>query len=158
MQETEIAHPADPFQQGDIIRLIDSDEKNSDPAFGIIVNADCDLAHCKIDGVVSYLPLFSFDFYFQQFWIPSFIADREIELLDSITQTCGLEREQIDGLRTWVNEEATNQIISKLSSAYSVREGVIRPKIVELHAIIKSTEYNLELLMRLIEIQGQKKR
>jgi hypothetical protein len=157
MEETEIPLHNDPFLQGDIVRLMDNDERAVDPGFGIIINADCDLAHCKIDGVVSYLPLFPFDDYFRRFWVPSFIAERKLELLQSIAQICGLEKDQANELERWVLEEDVNEVVSKLAATYSIRHGVIRPKVLELHAIAHSSEYDLQLLLRLVELQLLKK-
>ena len=157
MSETELAHPTDPFLQGDIIRLVDRDERDADPAYGIIINADCDLAHCKIDGVVSYLPLFSFDYYFQTFWIPAYIAERKYELLQSVAQICELEKEQSDDLANWIHEDAPSAVVAKLAAAYSVREGALRPKILELHTIEQCPNHDLQLLVRLIELQGRTK-
>lgn len=157
MQETELAHPADPFLQGDIIHLINHNEASCDPAHGIVINADCDLAHCKIDGVVSYLPLYSFDYFFQKFWIPRFIEERSHELLQSLTQICGLDRDDFGELAGWIHDDDPADVIQKLIRTYFIKEAAIKQKVLELHAITQCPEYDLNLLYRLIDIQGQKK-
>lgn len=67
MPESEPVKSSDPFLQGDILQLVDAHGRAVAPAYGVIINADCDLAHCKIDGVVAYLPLFPFETYFRPF-------------------------------------------------------------------------------------------
>lgn len=105
MIETEAVSPNVPFHQGDIIRL-EIDERVADPAFGLIINADCDLMHCKIDGVVSYLPVYSFSYYFERFWIPSYVSSRRLEILTSISQVCGLREDKHNSLVTWIRPPA----------------------------------------------------
>ena len=64
MEETEIAPQDSGLRQGDIIKLYS--EKNSN--FGVIVNADCDLANDKIDGHVAYVPIYTFPDFIERFW------------------------------------------------------------------------------------------
>jgi hypothetical protein len=99
MQESEQVNPSDPFLQGDIIEVVDQKGEQIAPYYGIIINADCDLAHCKIDGVISYVPIFPFSVYFENFWIPTFVESRLRELIDSIGQVCGLAFEHADDLQ-----------------------------------------------------------
>ncbi|WP_439541222.1 hypothetical protein [Hyphomicrobium sp.] len=47
-----------------------------------MINADCDLAHQKTDGVVAFLPIYSFHDYLSQFWAPGHIQ----EVVDHATQ------------------------------------------------------------------------
>jgi len=44
IHETEPAPLAEEFKQGDILQFIDRDDGSSYPRWGVIINADCDLA------------------------------------------------------------------------------------------------------------------
>ena len=67
MFETEQVGPSDSFLQGDVVKILNARGTIADPPYGIIINADCDLAHCKIDGTVAYVPVFPFESYFEGF-------------------------------------------------------------------------------------------
>jgi hypothetical protein len=153
MVETEAALSAAPFLQGDIIRLTRNNEL-SDPAYGIIINADCDLAHCRIDEVVSYLPIYPFSYYFERFWIPIYVASRRLELLNSVKQACGLVEDKYDSLLNWIREDEPATIVERLSKTYAMRATTLFPKISELATIERSEFFDSALLERLIEIQG----
>jgi hypothetical protein len=144
--ETLSALPSDPFLQGDIVRLVNGAGDPLDPPFGIVINADCDLAHCKIDGVVSYLPLFPFNTYFKKFWIPSYIEERRTELLQTLGQLCGWDDKDAEQLAIWVREESVDDISTRIANALGIRVSQIKPKIAEFARIAQSEEFDAELL------------
>lgn len=129
MQETELAGPTDAFLQGDIIKVVDPAENFSFPPYGIIINADCDIAHCKVDGVLSFVPLLPFEMYFRTFWVPSFIETRRVELLDSIGQLCGLGLHDCQQLEEWIREDGVGEVVSRLAKAYRVKSNAISSKL-----------------------------
>ena len=154
MQETESVKPTDAFLQGDIMRIVDANEDPSMPPYGIVINADCDLAHCKIDGVVSYIPLFPFETYFATFWVPTFIETRQIELLDTLAQICGFTREHLDPLEAWLREEGTQQVACRLAQTYQVKLAVLIPKLQELEVITTAEHFDINLLRNIIKVQN----
>jgi hypothetical protein len=156
MQETEFVRPTDAFLQGDILRIVDTNENPSMPPYGIVINADCDLAHFKIDGVVSYIPLFPFETYFAAFWVPTFIEARRIELLDALAQICALSRGQLDPLEEWLREEGVQQVACQLADTYQVKSAILIPKLQELELISQTKHFDLRLLHKLIRIQHLK--
>jgi hypothetical protein len=70
--ETERVHPSDVWRQGDLIN-IEHPTGQVGPQFGVVLNADCDLEHCKTDGAVAYLPLYPFRQFLTDFTLPAFI-------------------------------------------------------------------------------------
>jgi len=155
MRETERAAPKDPILQGDIVEILDSLGLPADPPYGIVINADCDLAHCKTDGVISYVPAYPFTQYFLKFWLPSFIETRRRELLKSIVDVCAVCANQHSELELWIRDEDPADITKKLSQTYSVKLTQIASKINELSAITKSKDIDWNLLLKLVSIQGQ---
>jgi hypothetical protein len=153
MQETESVSPAEPFSQGDVVRIVDADGNRADPPYGIIINADCDLAHCKIDGVVAYVPVFPFLAYFEKFWIPKFADTRRKELADAIANHCDLNLDQYEALFGWLKEEPWETVTSKICSTYSVKFPDLQNKIRELWLIINATKFDWELLDTLVGFQ-----
>ncbi|BAM90985.1 hypothetical protein S58_50060 [Bradyrhizobium oligotrophicum S58] len=155
--ETEVTQSTAPFLQGDIIRLLPESER-PDPALGVIINADCDLVNCKIDGFVSYFPVYSFSRYFEKFWIPTYIEARRLELLNQVTQICALQTDNYDALTNWLRDDAANIVIENLSKTYSVRPNTIAPKIAELSLIERSNTFDARLLERIFEEQHLEKK
>lgn len=59
-----------PIRQGDVIQWLNAEE---DPwrALGVIVTADCDIAHEKHRGILSYVPLLAVIDYLGLMWLPN---------------------------------------------------------------------------------------
>jgi len=157
MQETEAAPHAEPFRQGDIIRLVDRDEKEIDPPIGIIINADCDLANCKIEGVVAYISVLPFEQHFRRYWIPNFIDDRFRTLAKSIEDACGLDCQAFGELEDWVREEPHELVAKRLAETYSAKEKKLLPLLQELSEISRSPSRDSTLLLKMLGIQGRNK-
>jgi hypothetical protein len=153
MQETELAGPAESFLQGDILEMVDEHGERADPPYGIVINADCDLAHCKIDGVISYIPVFPFETYFVKFWIPAFADLRRKELVDAIAQRCALKTDLNDPLCEWLKEETADAVAQKISSTYSVKLHDLKDKMKELSLIVNTNSFDWGLLETLISQQ-----
>ncbi len=68
-QETQRAKHHEPLRQGDIVRFEWAQDRTT-PKLGVIINADCDLAHRKTDGVIAFAPIYTFSDYLNQFWAP----------------------------------------------------------------------------------------
>lgn len=74
-----------PLRQGDVLELLTSQEGDDWSAhYGVLVTADCDLAHGKSGGVVTYVPAVPVEVYAQAFIIPAEVerhADRADRVL-----------------------------------------------------------------------------
>ena len=112
--ETKYTSSSEPLGQGDIFVLPHARQA---PVLAVVINADCDLAHRKTDGVCSLLPIYTLREYLLEFWLHRFLAEEKKRLLDDITKALdpslnhrdAVERwlasdDQID-LITWVREE-----------------------------------------------------
>lgn len=58
-----------PIRQGDVFQWL---TPSSDPwaQFGVVITADCDIAHEKHRGILSYVPVLLFTEYLAQFYLP----------------------------------------------------------------------------------------
>jgi hypothetical protein len=123
MQETEKCMPGGNFRQGDILKF-EGDKELRSYSRGIIINADCDLENKKLDGVIAYLPLYSFKEYLENFWIKLYVDQVKNGLVKLILDTCGLDNSMPSNtteLLEWISEGDANDIATKLSSQYSIK-------------------------------------
>lgn len=117
MEETEIAPQDSGLRQGDIIKLYS--EKNSN--FGVIVNADCDLANDKIDGHVAYVPIYTFPDFIEHFWAA--------EQIQTIKKQCQGElrrffknQAEVNDLSSWLGQEGVDNVMLKLSAHLALKK------------------------------------
>ena len=61
---------SEPVLQGDVFRWIRPDPADAWSIFGVIVTADCDLAHNKHRGSLSYCPVLRIEDFLRLFWLP----------------------------------------------------------------------------------------
>lgn len=121
MQETDKVSPSDELRQGDIISLENIDPKPGQETLGVIINADCDLAHHKCDGVIAYLPIFTFGEYIEYFWAPKYLEHQKKTLASSILSLCGSENEDPELLFDWLKYEEADQLTTKLMDNNSAK-------------------------------------
>lgn len=121
MQETERTKPTDELRQGDILRLEDGAGRGRIPALGVIINADCDLAHGKLDGVIAYLPMYAFRTYLGRFWAPSFVEEQRRSLIERIRTLCGLDDRGEEDLMRWLACAEVADVIARLSKACDLK-------------------------------------
>lgn len=114
MQETVLPNPTEEFTQGDIIQ-IDEEHSSENYSFGVIINADCDLAHDKIDGVIAYLPMYNFFNYFFIFWAPNYIKENKNNLLHQVENICDCSEYDHDFLIDWLQKEGSKYVSEKIS-------------------------------------------
>lgn len=77
-RETERASAVENYRQGDILQFeypVDMEGSR----LGVVINADCDLENKKTDGVIAYLPMYSFHEYLEIFWAPKYIKNISTE-------------------------------------------------------------------------------
>ena len=81
MHEYEELEDLDTVGQGDLIKWVDAELLRPWQAFGVVVTADCDLAHEKHGGVISYVPaMLTEDFIWSQ-WRPERLGAKLNDLL-----------------------------------------------------------------------------
>lgn len=100
------------FSQGDIIKIFGA----TDPKhhLGIIINADCDLAQKKNDGIVSYLPVYSLRDYVTIFWSEGFLRGKISAAINRIMEVKSLPNEDRARLENWIKEVTPEEIIDAL--------------------------------------------
>lgn len=118
MAETEKSDPVTELRQGDIIRI---EQAAWLPRLGVIINADCDLSHQKHDGVISFLPLYSFSEYMEQFWCAKYIEQQLSAKKKSLSENFSLAGDEFDSLIRWLDHEGLESVIEKLTTELSIK-------------------------------------
>lgn len=137
MQETQRSETAGKFRQGDILRF-EGLESSRTYSRGIVINADCDLENDKLDGVIAYLPLYSFEEYLEHFWLHNFVLQFENNLLSSILNLCQLDRTDNNNtkeLLIWLDQSGPSEVSDKLVAQKRLKprdEAVLREKLLQL--------------------------
>lgn len=101
-----------PIRQGDIF-VFDGPDRSA-PEYGVVINADCDLAHGKIDGVIAFLPVYPFRSYLERFWLPSHLDGELNASLKWIADLCSLSPAEIDDLKRWILNDTPVKVASGL--------------------------------------------
>jgi hypothetical protein len=110
----------DRLAQGDILRW--SNPEVAEAEYGIIVTADCDLAHNKMKGIVSYVPLLRFDTYVATVWAPEYLSKRVQKILEGVAGSIR-EAHKLAGstqnlseqaIRAWLIRDEATDIASQL--------------------------------------------
>ncbi|EBA13244.1 hypothetical protein [Roseobacter sp. CCS2] len=117
--ETRSVSEAEVLGQGDIFHLIG---KKEPPYLGVVINADCDLANGKIDGVVSYLPVYTLTEYIHEFWLADFVANQKTQILRNILGLCDASHEEERHLTEWLGSEDCDCIVESLSVSASLNQ------------------------------------
>jgi len=120
MQETERTNSKEEFKQGDIIRLDKTVELRELPKLSVVINADCDLAHKKFDGVIAYLPMYSSHEYLDIFWSPVFISQTIQEIQINLKTICNINQNDLGNLLSWIQNGEQVEIIDRLTKSFSL--------------------------------------
>jgi hypothetical protein len=115
-RETERATAGDERSQGDIIR-IEHVLAGDEPDLGVIINADCDLAHGRLDGVVTYLPLYTFRQYLTRFWAPGHVTEAFRNATQKVLELSGDVAAEADGLHDWIRTDGAAAVSASLIKA-----------------------------------------
>lgn len=102
MQETEHCPAQEPLRQGDIVKLDSDAESHYGFSLAAIINADCDMAHGKHDGVIAILPIYRFTEYLQKFWLSTYTENQIKTATRTIKALCKLEDHNIQELVDWI--------------------------------------------------------
>ena len=116
MEETELPQYDSKFRQGDIIKLYG--EKNSN--YGVIINADCDLANNKIDGYIAYVPLYPFPDFIERFWSGEQIQAIKKQCQNDLRRFFNSKAE-VDDLLSWLRQENVDNVIEQLSAHLALK-------------------------------------
>lgn len=119
--ETERVLSTEPKAQGDIIR-IEHAEPDSGPSFGVVINADCDLSNGKLDGVIAYLPMYSFKEYVAKFWAPGHIAEIRTMATDRIVGIIGDDGTDPETLYSWIRNDGPDAVSEALIASSTLKK------------------------------------
>lgn len=114
MIETEKPKLNEIFIQGDIVRLCDRNESPIDPNYGVILNADCDLAHGKFDNFIALLPIYSIKKYFDKFLLPNYLIQIKENYYGELSSILSLSDSEISDLRDWLKSEDQESICNSI--------------------------------------------
>jgi hypothetical protein len=114
-RETERVPASDERSQGDIIR-IEHVPESDEPELGVIINADCDLAHDRLDGVVTYLPLYTFRRYLALFWAPGHVAEVLKAATQKVLELAGDGAAEAEGLHSWIRTDGPAAVSASMTS------------------------------------------
>ncbi len=147
MAETESPSIDSEFRQGDIIQIFRASQQGEAvPELGVVINADCDLMHCKIDGAISYLPTFDFRTYFGNFWLPAYFQERLTDLTNSVCKLCDVPSDSSNSLMSWLDIEPIEAVLPKICNEFRVKQQSIKPKLQELELIRRAKLHDVALL------------
>lgn len=121
-RETERVLPTAPRAQGDIIRI---EHANTDggPVLGVVINADCDLANGKLDGVIAYLPMYPFKEYVGRFWAPGHIAEVLASATSKIIEIVGDDGAAAESLHAWIVTDGPAAVSEALTASTKLKKG-----------------------------------
>jgi hypothetical protein len=121
------------LRQGDILLLDGFGSAPASPSYGIIINADCDLANGKTDGVIAILPVYTFERYLEAFWIPNHLRGELQKVVQATLKLCKIPESESDALILWLKE--TNHL--EASAALIETHGLVVAKHAELHELCR---------------------
>lgn len=130
--ETEKVAHGDVLSQGDIVQ-IEWPEGETGPTLGVIINADCDLAHDKTDGVVALAPIYSFEEYLADFWAPGHVRDVAISAAQAVLKLAGDTDEE--ALRAWLCVSDVEVVANSLTEYRRLKPAQIAKLKLELHRL-----------------------
>jgi len=124
IDESELNQPSRDLGQGDILRIEDGGGSSDLPELGLIINADCDIAHGKTDGVIAYLPIYSFRSYIERFWAPTYLARERTSALQRARDVCKFDDAGTADLVNWLATSGPAEIASALAAKFTLKPNV----------------------------------
>lgn len=116
--ETERISPHEPRGQGDIIR-IEWGGGQAGPQYGVVINADCDLAWGRTDGVIAFVPLYSFHDYLALFWAGSHVEGVVTAETATVLQLAG--DNDVDALHAWIRSSGAEAVATSIKQYKSLK-------------------------------------
>jgi hypothetical protein len=126
-----IDNPSCPLGQGDVFEWT---ENRTDPwrTYGVVVTADCDIAHQKNAGVLSYVPLLTVTDYLAAFFLPKQAAklltriDERLVALVRRLQSANLPAFtsplRADVIVNWLDEVGSDALAEEIRASVTDRE------------------------------------
>lgn len=125
IRETEKADSSTELRQGDILR-IEHSQSGHLPDMGVIINADCDLAHNKTDGVIAYLPIYPFPTFLEHFWIPAYLSNVRTDSTKQVLDLLDLREEEqpseYENLHSWLATSLPEELAGRLLANGQVKK------------------------------------
>lgn len=130
----------DQIRQGDIIRLIWNKLPSDEHKLGVVINADCDLAHKKTDGVIAYLPIYSLAEYVDHFYYwSSFVPRKTSEISHYLKTKFSLSDSELIEILDLTKRRGAETAAKALCSLESCNEKTKRKS---LSLLVQFTELN----------------
>lgn len=154
-RETERATAADPCRQGDIMRLEHPVGNHHAHCLGLVINADCDLQNKKTDGVIAYLPIYTFDEYLDTFWGESYLDEVAEVATKKILKILDVDEREGDDLRAWIRSAPIDTIQEKLAAWPNIKpqQGKISDLLTKLRICVNADEFPLERFGQLCQLE-----
>lgn len=154
-RETERAAAADPCRQGDIMRLEHPTGDSHAHCLGLVINADCDLQNKKTDGVIAYLPIYTFDEYLDTFWGASYVDEVAGIATNKLLKILNVDEREADDLRAWIRSAPIQTIHEKLAAWPDIKpqQGMISDLLTKLRICVNTDESPLERFGQLCRLE-----
>jgi hypothetical protein len=123
-KETRRADPHGDLRQGDILRIEDQASLGRSERLGVVINADCDLANRKTDGVVAYLPLYTFRDFMESFWLHDYFNVVCKSATDKILQSTKLTSEYGEQLCSWLAADSATEVGTKIKTKFAIKRNL----------------------------------
>lgn len=156
-KETERVERDDDLRQGDILRLEYPDGQPQVAGLGVVINADCDLAHGKTDGVIAYLPVYTFREYLERFWAPGFINSATSAAALKVLELAKMEPRHEGELCSWLSLAPPTKVAAGLKGLPQVKKGIahhIDEQIQRLSICLNESESPFERFGRLCRLES----
>ena len=121
-RETVRVGAQDPRRQGDILRLEYPNGLPAGPSLGLVINADCDLANEKTDGVIAYLPVYTFREYLEGFWAATYLNEAADLATRKVLEIVRADEADSETLRAWLRSDSTKTVMAKITKLNYVKE------------------------------------
>ncbi|MFN7009936.1 MAG: hypothetical protein ACK4PN_07880 [Allorhizobium sp.] len=118
-RETERISQQEPRGQGDIIK-IEWRGNEDGPQYGVVINADCDLAWGRTDGVIAFVPLYSFYDYLALFWASGHVQNVVSTETAAVLQLAG--DSDSEALHEWIRLSGANEVSCSIKKYKSLKK------------------------------------
>lgn len=154
--ETRKVAPNEDLRQGDILEIEDPESDRMAPRLGVIINADCDLAHGKTDGMIAFLPVYTFRNYLEIFCIPGLLADATKAATAKVLELTRIENQHADDLCRWLISAPVEEVTAKLTGLPAVNKksvSMLAENISRLSIALKAGDPLLDHFGRLCKLE-----
>lgn len=159
-KETEKVGSAAELRQGDILCIEHVGIVGQGPNLGVIINADCDLAWARTDGVIAYLPIYSFRDYLQYFWMSGHLSDVLKTSTKKVLDLIRFEESYGDELLSWLMTAQLDEVFLKLSEAAKIKKNdheTLKKQLAKLQICINKDKPPLDAFSSLCRLEEDPK-